>query len=111
MMLALALMTAGAVGSTARGLLGFRLNRRLPTGTFIANLVACLFLGLVSEWDGATGTAVRVGLLGSLSTWSSFAFEVSMMWRVGRRADAFAYLTITVVLGVGSAWLGLRLAQ
>lgn len=110
-MLPLLLFAAGALGSTGRGLIGFRLNGRLPSGTFLANTTACFLLGLASQWDGVTGTAVRIGLLGSLSTWSSLAFEVSTMWRIGRRAEAAAYLTLTVVLGVGLAWVGLRLAR
>ena len=104
----LAVGAFGAVGAILRALAGHRLPAL--AGTALVNLCAAFLLGLTSTWEGVSGTAVRVGLLGALSTWSTLAHELAELDRTGQRGRAVAYLAFTLVAGVGVAWIGLILA-
>lgn len=79
-----------------------------PVGTLVANLVACLAVGALVGSGADTLTVVGVGHLGSLSTFSTVMREVHESWSADQRVRALGYLTITVVGGVGAAWLGIR---
>ncbi len=80
----------------------------LPIGTLAVNLAGSFALGLLAGWDPPGATVVGVGGLGALTTFSTFAGEV-----VSTRHHRFAlasYVVVSVVGGVGLAWLGLQLA-
>jgi len=109
MILSLVLI-GGAVGATIRGAVGHGMRAWLPTGTLAVNLVACFGLGLATGIDGTVGTAIRIGLFGALSTWSSLAFEIGAMLRRRDLALACSTLGVSIGGGVGLAWLGLELA-
>ncbi len=102
-------LLAAGVGAAIRFSLAVRLNRRLPIGTFCANLAAAFALGVFAPLGAELDPLVRIGLLGALSTWSTLALEVSEMLRRNERSEAWIYLAATVVSGVGAAWLGLQL--
>lgn len=110
-MVVLGVLVLGAIGAGIRlGLAEFG-NRSVggwPWGTFSANIAAAFLLGTVHGRFGDVGTAVGVGLLGALSTWSTLALEIMDRIRSGRWNTAAAYLTTSVVVGVAAAWLGLQ---
>ena len=107
----------GAVGAVSRAIFGHHLNGRLAIGTLVANVIAAFALGYlsrlgqVSSWNEAHSIALKVGLLGALSTWSSLANEVADHLRSDRHSDAATVLALHLILGIGAAWLGLRLGQ
>jgi CrcB protein len=51
------------------------------------------------------------GILGGYTTFSSFEWEALMTLRNGEAGIGFLYLVLSVVLGLGCAWLGLVLAN
>ncbi len=108
-MTTLLFLVAAGAGAAVRFSLAVRLNRRLPIGTFVANLAAAFALGVLAPLDNDLDPLVRIGLLGALSTWSTLALEVSEMLRRNEQAEALVYLSATVVSGIGAAWLGLQL--
>lgn len=105
-MTVLAVALGGAVGALARWGLS-RANTDWPRGTFAANMLGCLALGAVvgSGLDGLLGAALGTGLLGGLTTFSTFAVEVTDHSR-----PRWGYLAGTVAGGVVMAALGLALA-
>ncbi len=103
---AMAFIALAGIGALSRAALAQRLNRDLPVGTLAANVVASFALGVL---DGRGGVAVSIGLLGALSTWSTVAGEVVVMAHSDRRRLALGYLGLSLVGGIGAAWLGLRL--
>lgn len=81
----------------------------LPLGTLAVNLVGAFVLGLVAGWSAPVGTVVATAGLGGLTTFSTFSSEVVNGWE-SNRLVAVAYLCVTLVGGVGLAWIGLRIA-
>ncbi len=111
MITALAFLAAAALGSVVRSLAQAAAGERfrLPLGTLAVNVGGSLLLGLLAGWDAPAVTVAGVGGLGALTTFSTFADEVAGLWRVDRAA-AVAYVAVSIVGGVGAAWVGLRLA-
>lgn len=109
-MIALAFLALAAVGALGRWAMS-RINRPdWPGGTLAVNLGAAFVLGLLHGSGADTRTLMGVGLLGSYSTFSTVMLElVDVRSHAGART-AGSYLAITVVGGVGLAYVGLRLS-
>lgn len=109
----------GACGAILRYLTTLVAGRVLgagyPYGTLIVNLVGCLLIGLAVGWtvDGRTGLGdsarllLVTGLLGGLTTFSSFGLEAVELLRAGRPAAGIGYVLANVVLGLAAALIGL----
>lgn len=90
----------------------------LPWGTLIVNVAGSLAIGCIvgalSE-SAALHSIARplliVGFLGAFTTFSAFSMETLSLIESGRAAAAFGYATLSVVLCVAAAWLGLRMAR
>lgn len=105
-MIALALVVAAALGAGLRHLvngLGFGW-----IGTLTINVVGSFALGLLVGHDPGDGaaTVLGVGLLGSITTFSTFSLE-AVEQPVGRR---ILLVSGSLALGVGAASLGVALA-
>lgn len=85
--------------------------RRAAAGTMVANLSGAFALGLLvgAHPDTAVVTAIGVGGLGSVTTFSTMVGDTFALAEGPGRADAAAYLTATLAGGVALADLGLRL--
>lgn len=104
-------MTGGAAGSMARWALSLWLqptNHSFPFGTLAANLFGCFAAGVCLAFvvqTHAPGHPLRLllitGFLGGFTTFSAFALESVQMLRSGRIAQAFTYVMLSVVLGLG----------
>lgn len=114
----------GALGSMARfglGLLAARLvpNTAWPMGTFAANILGGLAMGLLVGWlafkGGAHQETIRlfaaVGVLGGFTTFSSYSLEAVMMIERRDYALAAAYVVGSVVLAVAALFIGLMVAR
>ena len=113
----------GAVGATARYLLGVQAMRTLgsawPYGTFAANAIGGFLMGVLAGVLALRGGAdqekwrvlLGVGVLGGFTTFSAFSLEVALM--IERRAwgQAFAYSLMSVVLSVAALFAGLMLMR
>ena len=109
-MVSVLFVMAAATGTVGRWWVAGILNRPgRPFGTFTVNISSAFALGLLVASSADTVVIAGVGGLGSLSTFSTIMREVWSMIEARRRADAAAYLTSTVVVGVIAAWVGLSL--
>jgi len=107
----------GAVGAPLRALVsawaaGTALGR--PLGTLLVNLAGSLALGLVLGWlarvpEGASTLRplVAVGLLGSFTTFSTFALEAVQLGQTRSVGAAAGYVAATLVLCLAAAALGI----
>ena len=84
-----------------------------PVGTWAANMLGCLLagflLGLHSDvaWlTPALRTVLVVGLLGGLTTYSSFMVECVSMLQAGESLKCLAYGGISLSLGLLLVWAG-----
>ena len=113
----------GAVGTVTRYGLAQALptgSGRWPTGTFVANLVGCLVLGVLLEalvragadigWRRRARLLVGTGFCGGLTTYSTLAVEADLLVRDHHTVLALTYLSVTVVAGVLVTLAGVALA-
>lgn len=78
-------------------------------GILAVNVLASFVAGLATSLDDPWRTVVSVGFLGALSTFSAVVGDVMGDLAQERRTLAATYLAGSIVVGVGAAWLGLRL--
>ncbi|WP_435298384.1 fluoride efflux transporter FluC [Timonella sp. A28] len=107
-----AVFVGGGCGALGRWLCGVaerNIRRDVPRpsdgwGTTAANVLACLFLGVVVNAHGPIEgekmqALLAAGLCGGLSTFSSFALEVHAMVAEKRWRRAFSHVSLNLVGG------------
>jgi CrcB protein len=107
-MTALGFLLAAVAGTLVRAVASgrdSRFNRRM-VATLAVNVVGAFLLGWLQGTDAATLTAVGVGGLGALTTFSTFVAQIECIAREGRRRDAVAYAVATLLLGLLAAAAG-----
>ena len=116
------LALAGAVGTLARYGVALGAQRlwgaAFPWGTLIVNALGCFLFGLVwtlAEDRGIISSQTRfvalTGFMGAFTTFSTYAFETSVMTRDGQWAMAVSNLLAQNVLGVVCVFLGFWLGR
>jgi CrcB protein len=116
----MALVVAGAVGSSARYLVDVAITERtrgaLPWGTLAINVTGSFLLGLVTGLalhhglPRTTRVVVGVGFCGAYTTFSTFAFETVRLLEEGASAEAFKSVAGTLLAGTLAAAAGLAVA-
>ena len=112
----------GGVGAMARFGLGLALYRpqaTWPLGTFAANIVGGLLMGLLAGVLAYKGGAdqerwrllLGVGVLGGFTTFSAFSLETALMIERKAFGQAAAYSLTSVLLSVAALFVGLMLAR
>ena len=112
----LAVACGGALGAVAR----YTVEQALPTAaggfpvaTLLANALGSLLLGVLLGVAAARttpallGPFVGTGVLGGFTTYSTFALAVQDLLTRAAWDVAATYVGLTLVAGLGSAWLGL----
>ena len=113
--------TGGALGALARYGVSAWLARsdvRFPYAILLCNVGGCLLIG-VFMWfvmhKPTLAPALRlllvVGLLGSLTTFSTFGYDTVELVRQGHTAQAVWNVLTNVALGLGAVALGLWLGS
>ena len=112
---------AGAAGTGARYLIALwaaqRLGSAFPYGTLIVNLVGCFAIGalmhaaLTLSWSPIIRSALTIGFLGGLTTYSSFNYETTRLLEEGAVGAASLNAMLTIVGAFAAGWLGLVCAK
>jgi len=86
-------------------------------GTMSVNLIGCFAIGVLATIATRTNvvsplvqTCLITGLLGSLTTFSTFAFESLNLIQTGRFGTAVANMSVNLLAGLVLAWLGIQVA-
>jgi len=114
----IAIAIGGAVGSLLRYAL-FVAAVAVPggssiAGTLAANLIGCFAIGWLMgvvfqhpEWmNESAAIGLRIGVLGGLTTFSTFAAESTGLLSQGRIIAAVAYIASSVLLGIVAVFAG-----
>lgn len=89
----------------------------LPIATLVANVAGCFAIGALAQWAmqnqcmstwWVVGT--RVGLLGGLTTYSSFGLELVRLWNDGRTTYTLGLAAGHLVLGILAVAIGMNWA-
>jgi fluoride exporter len=112
---------AGAAGTGARYLVSLwaaqRLGSAFPYGTLIVNLAGCFAIAFVVHaaatlsWSPTVRSAITVGFLGGLTTYSSFNYETTSLIEQGAPAVAALNAVATIAGAFAAGWLGLLFAR
>lgn len=113
----LAVAVGGALGSLLRWYLGLRLNTlfaAIPLGTLASNIIAGYVIGVaIAFFSRYPGLAIEwrlfviTGLMGGLSTFSSFSAEVVVHFQQGRPGWAIGELAVHLIASLAMTALGI----
>ena len=108
----------GAIGTGLRYLTSTLAVRWLgvdfPYGTLIVNVVGSFLLGLIQQ-VGATSLLIpettrlflTVGIMGGLTTYSSFSYETLRLAQIGAWGQAWINVLVTTAVCLGVCFLGI----
>jgi CrcB protein len=111
-----------AVGGVARYLLGGWIQQRagtaFPIQTLLINVTGSFLLGFLQRYalDSAVispevRTMLTIGFCGGYTTFATFSFETVRMLEDGDWKRAALYMSLSVILSVGAAVLGISAAR
>ena len=112
----------GAVDAMGRFMLGRIMFQAMgpgfPWGTFVANVIGALFMGMLVELFAVKLTvshnlqaALTAGVLGGFTTFSAFSLETALMIQRNEWLGAVSYAALSVVLCVGALFLGMAMIR
>lgn len=112
---------AGGAGAATRfvidGVIRTRFGRQFPWATMIINITGSLILGALAGFVAAnslpTGLCLilGVGFCGGYTTFSTASYESVRLLEKKSYKEAAIYITVTLVLSIASAMVGLLLAN
>jgi len=111
----------GAAGSGARYLIAVwaaqRFGSSFPYGTLIVNLAGCFAIAGVMHaatalsWPATLRSAITIGFIGGLTTYSSFNYETSRLLEEGAAGGAIVNGLATILGAFTAGWLGTLFAR
>lgn len=122
MKILLSVALGGAIGATARHLVGSQVWTWLAAGfpwtTLAVNVVGSFILGVIVAmtafvWSPSAPLRafIVVGVLGGFTTFSAFSLEVVLLAERDRLETAVLYALASFSLAVGALFVGLRLTR
>ncbi len=113
----LAIGIGGFIGSNLRYWISYLVNSNFKThhfwGTLSVNMMGCIIIGAlmsyhlnISEIDSNMKLLVITGLLGALTTFSTFSFETVELLQNARFNLAIINVLMNVFLGLGAVAIG-----
>jgi len=113
----LAVASGGAIGALSRMLINGFINRHiphtLPFGTLAVNLLGSLAIGMLFAWfhfntslSPHLKSFLVTGLLGALTTYSTFAIESFFLLESGHYGHAFANMALNLFGTILMAGIG-----
>ena len=107
----------GGFGSMLRFILGKYLNSTssgIPFGTFAANILGSLLIGIILGMAAKNNTIsdeytllLATGFCGGFTTFSTFAYENHVFLKSGDFMTFFLYTIASFVLGFAAVFLGI----
>jgi fluoride exporter len=112
---------AGAAGTGARYLIAVwaaqRFGSACPYGTLIVNVVGCFAIAAVMHaaialsWPATLRSAITIGFIGGLTTYSSFDYETSRLFEEGAAGPAMLNVAGTLLGAFAAGWLRILSAR
>ena len=108
----------GGLGSVARWFIARWLTPQegsFPIGTFVANILACLILGLLMGYHIKHPMAqqhrllLMMGFCGGFSTFSTFSAEIMTLLKSGNHLLSLVYIGASLVAGLIAIYFGIKL--
>lgn len=109
--------SGGAIGAMLRyGISTCFRQAMFPWPTLIINILGSFLLGIIMAWSLRTDSHLSdnaklffaTGLCGGFTTFSAFSYENLQLIQQGKITLAFAYIALSVVLGLTSVFAGFK---
>ena len=117
----LLVFVGGGIGSVLRFLIGRFLNSPqtgIPYGTFVANILGSLLIGIIlglaaknETLDNNQTLLLATGFCGGFTTFSTFAYENHVFLKSGDFTSFALYTILTFVIGFLAVFLGIHLVR
>jgi len=116
----LAVALGGALGAACRHLVNLACSRfHFPWGTLSVNIAGCFLIGLLftlrsadsQRWDEVTHSALTIGFLGALTTFSTFGFETNHFFNTGQHGLGLFNIASNMLLGLLAVYVGIEAAR
>ena len=112
----------GAVGTALRyltsGVAARWLGADFPYGTFIVNIVGSFLIGVIQQVgttslliSDTTRLFLAVGVMGGMTTYSSFSYETVRLAQSGAWAQAWLNVLVTTAICLGLCFLGIAVGK
>ena len=113
----LAIFVGGGIGSLLRYAVAVAFQgQSFPWGTFIANAISCILLGLFvglfdmsTQWDHRVKLFLITGICGGFSTFSTFSYQSFKLWSDGQHLAFFANIGGSVLVCLICIFLGIKI--
>jgi CrcB protein len=112
---------AGAAGTGARYLIALwaaqRFGTAFPFGTLIVNVFGCFAISAVMQvaislsLSPTLRSAITIGFIGGLTTYSSFNYETTRLLEEGAPGAAALNAIATILGAFAAGWLGMICAR
>ncbi|GIW97514.1 MAG: putative fluoride ion transporter CrcB [Pirellulaceae bacterium] len=90
----------------------------VPVATLVVNVLGCFFIGCLTQWSfhhhlssAWWVVGMRVGLLGGLTTFSSFGLDVIRVGKGGHLGFSVALVALHLILGLAAVGWGMQVAE
>jgi fluoride exporter len=87
-------------------------------GTFLINMIGCLFLGFIAYIALKEETInpnlklfLTTGIAGGFTTFSAFSYEIFTLIKDGQTTTGITYMLLSCIIGLMSAVVGILLAK
>lgn len=113
----LAVALGGAVGAVCRHGANLLCSRfHFPFGTLAVNVVGCFLMGLLitlrmsntERWGDVTHSALTIGFLGALTTFSTFGFQTHQMFGSQQHGLGLINIASNMLLGLLAVYGGIE---
>ncbi|MAM18632.1 MAG: fluoride efflux transporter CrcB [Bacteroidota bacterium] len=110
----------GGLGSSLRYIVGKWLNPNalIPYGTFVANVLGSLLIGVILGWaiknnalNNPVNLLIGVGFCGGFTTFSTFSFENYALLKSGDYLPFFVYFFSSLFFGMLAVFGGMLLSK
>ena len=88
------------------------------TATLICNIIGCFLIGYIhnntmlrEHLSQLVINAITIGLIGGLTTYSSFILDIIKIFQSSSNLNSIKYFILSILLGIAACMIGIRINE